>query len=481
MDITRSFVSSFAPDSGSVSDGDSLVRKGKFVKLLKDKDNTIIFGECSGSGKNPYSVSVDFINPEVPIPRCSCPSRKIPCKHAIGIMLAYVDGKAFTEAEIPEDVLSKRGKIQKKEEKAKAVADGTAEPAKAKAPKKASPAAVAKKIQAQLDGLGIADTLISTIVRDGFGAATAKTCAEIEKQAKQMGDHYLPGVQKELLDLVSILDDDDRESAYTKAYEQITRTYALIKKGKDYLAQKLANPDMARDITSEIEALLGHPWKLTELEEVGLVENNASLVQLAFAVNHNDAVKQIEEIGVWISLSDGFIGEAKNIIPLKAAKYIANTDSIQGVLCTSALCKYPGTINRRIRWEGYTLRDITAEDYKKIVSFAAPEFAPLLKYLKDQLKNPLTDKAPFALVQYKQIGWLDGELVIEDKAGQRIMLQNAGEEGWLDTISVLGMIGNSANKYSAALLRLQYIPDTGELVAAPLTLVNEKEMVKLGF
>ncbi len=481
MEITKAFIASFAPDSSSFSNGESLVRKGNFIKLCKDTENTVIFGECSGSGSKPYFVSVDFINPESPIARCSCPSRKIPCKHAIGIMIAFADGKAFAEAEIPEDIKSKREKIQKREEKQQKTAESDDSLDAPKKAKKTNAAALAKKIQSQLEGLSIAESLIITIVRDGFGGANAKTNAEIEKQARQMGDHFLPGVQQELLDLFFILSKEDREASYTQAYEQITRIYALIKKGREYLHQKLENPAMERDTKSEIEAALGHPWKLTELAEAGLAEQDARLVQLAFSVYENNAAKETVETGIWINLNDGFIGETKNIIPFKAKKHIAQQDSIMGVLYTSALYKYPGTINRRIRWEGYTLQDIRAEDYQKILEAAAPEFPPLLKQLKDQLKNPLSDKAPFSLVRFSNIGELEGDLLIEDAQGNSIVLKNADEEGWMPTVNTLRTIGSGAERYKAALLRFQYLSETGELVAAPITLINETSLIRLGF
>ena len=51
------------------------------------------WGLCEGSGANPYQVAVDIAGPAY---KCSCPSRKIPCKHALGLLFLVADGGAPT-------------------------------------------------------------------------------------------------------------------------------------------------------------------------------------------------------------------------------------------------------------------------------------------------------------------------------------------------------------------------------------------------
>jgi hypothetical protein len=49
----------------------------------------VLWGLCPGSGKNPYQTIVDLSGPAY---KCSCPSRKFPCKHALGLMLNWANG-----------------------------------------------------------------------------------------------------------------------------------------------------------------------------------------------------------------------------------------------------------------------------------------------------------------------------------------------------------------------------------------------------
>jgi hypothetical protein len=60
----------------------------------------LIWGECQGSGATPYRVVVSETDAGY---KCTCPSRKFPCKHSLALMWLRVDGKfAFATAETPE-------------------------------------------------------------------------------------------------------------------------------------------------------------------------------------------------------------------------------------------------------------------------------------------------------------------------------------------------------------------------------------------
>ncbi len=61
-------------------------------------DGPVIWGLCQGSGKTPYKTCAEV---ERQLFKCSCPSRKSPCKHALGLLLAWAEG-AFPAGSAPE-------------------------------------------------------------------------------------------------------------------------------------------------------------------------------------------------------------------------------------------------------------------------------------------------------------------------------------------------------------------------------------------
>src|SRR5215212_2847756 len=87
--LTEDLVEQVAPDSSSLQAGRGL--RKKIAKLGVSADGTWLLGECQGSAKLPYQVSVDLVNPSAPLGRCNCPSRKFPCKHALGLLYAYLE------------------------------------------------------------------------------------------------------------------------------------------------------------------------------------------------------------------------------------------------------------------------------------------------------------------------------------------------------------------------------------------------------
>ncbi|MGK4581240.1 SWIM zinc finger family protein [Kitasatospora sp. HPMI-4] len=54
-----------------------------------------LWGQCKGSGSTPYRTVVELATPAY---KCTCPSRKFPCKHALGLLLLW-SGSPETVAE----------------------------------------------------------------------------------------------------------------------------------------------------------------------------------------------------------------------------------------------------------------------------------------------------------------------------------------------------------------------------------------------
>ena len=85
---TRAQVEKFAPDDKSVKAALKLARPGPWSDT--GSTDTLVWGKCQGSGKTPYQVSVDLTGPAA---KCTCPSRKFPCKHGVALLMLWVDGQ----------------------------------------------------------------------------------------------------------------------------------------------------------------------------------------------------------------------------------------------------------------------------------------------------------------------------------------------------------------------------------------------------
>jgi hypothetical protein len=368
ISIDDAFVESAAPNAEAAKNGRGLVLKGKFLKFYQSDDQSLLFGHCQGSGKEPYLCSADFSVPHAPVYRCTCPSRQFPCKHALGLLYAFVQGKTFSPADVPEELATKREKVQQRIEKKKDEADK---------PKTVNKAALAKKIKAQLAGIDLLEKLTLDLVRLGIGNTNAKAAREIEEQAKQLGNAYLPGAQAALHDYTKLFYTDageerpsrQREAIYSEALDQLGRLHSLVKQGRAYLTKRLDDPELKPETESSIAAWLGHAWQLRELKDAGLVEANVELIQLAFNTHDDVARKEFVDTGIWMNLDSGQIQITQHFRPYKAVKFIRSDDSFFQVAQVAELCIYPGGVNPRIRWEGMLPRPVDSKDLESEWSF----------------------------------------------------------------------------------------------------------------
>ena len=181
--LTSEGVAELAPDA-------KVAAAGKKLGVLKSWENIgrspeAVWGECRGSAV--YQVRVDLSDLAV---KCSCPSRKQPCKHAIGLLYMAVEVPP-PEASPPDwvtDWLARRAARKRAERRDETV---PADPeAKEKREKKRL-----SRISAGLDAL---DLWMEDLVRGGLAAAGTKPPSFWEEQAKRMVDAQAPGVAARL-------------------------------------------------------------------------------------------------------------------------------------------------------------------------------------------------------------------------------------------------------------------------------------------
>src|SRR6516162_966645 len=364
MQIDEAYADSQAPNAAAIKNARGVVLKKKLVGLFLSPDGTLLFGDCKGSGAENYRPSADFSDPSKPVYRCTCPSRQFPCKHSLALLYAYAQGAKFAEKEVPADIAEKRSKIEQRAERKKEEGEK---------PHKVNTSALKKKIQTQLDGLDLLESLITDIMRAGLGTLNAKSARQIEEQAKQLGNAYLPGAQNALHALTGLfyrseissedeLKTSEREKVYSAALDQLNRLHSLCKQGRKYLQSRLDDPELKPETETDIAAWLGHAWQLRELKGAGLVQNNVELLQLAFN-SHDDWTRgEFVETGVWLNLQTGAVQLTRNYRPYRAAKFIREDDSCFHVTVCPELCVYPGNLNPRVRWEASEPRPATSAD-----------------------------------------------------------------------------------------------------------------------
>ena len=481
-ELDDSLIDSWAPNSKAISNGRALALKKKVTAVHCDADNEVYFGLVQGSGKNPYRPSADFVDPAKPVFRCSCPSRQIPCKHVLGLLYAITGGIQPSVADVPDDLAEKRDKALARAEKKKVKA-ATAKP------KKVNKAALAKKLDTQLAGLDLLEQLTLDLARQGLGTITDRSIQLINDQIKQLGDHYLPGAQQALRELLSyIYDHEDREIRGTEnqderlsaAVDQLARLQSLVQRGREYLQARKDDPELKPDTSSSIAAQLGHAWQLTELAANNCISNDAELIQLAFNTYDDASRGEYVDEGLWCDLQSGDIHATHNYRPYKATNYIKEEDSCFHAMKVPELAIYPGEMNKRVRWDRAEPRTIEKTDRNTIRQHGHKDILTLVKSVRAQLKSPLADKQPAALLHFKNIGIIEETIVLEDAQGDRIEICDCGKQD-RPTTSLLKHLDNKLRIDHVALLRFDHHLDSRRLRAQLLTIVSPEAIVRLGY
>ncbi len=199
MSLTTAAIENVAPDQASLKAASKLVSPAKWPERVVSADGTLIWGACQGSGANPYLVVVDLRDLGT---KCSCPSRKFPCKHALGLMLQFSESAGdFGPGDVPEWVTDWLGRRRKtataptaasgSKSLAAAQVGATEPPVNPKAEARKAAAAVKRAATTQTaitDGLAEMEGWISDQLRTGLSELLNDITARCRRIASRLVD-----------------------------------------------------------------------------------------------------------------------------------------------------------------------------------------------------------------------------------------------------------------------------------------------------
>src|SRR5262245_57339592 len=193
---TSDQVLALAPDEQVKRDG----KKHAAARYWKNLGQSAgaAWGECQGSAL--YQVRVEL---STFAPKCTCPSRKQPCKHVVGLLLLALDAKAVPQGEPPVWVaewLARRATAaEHKQEKKEKEAKQPGEPPSADQLKR-----IQRREALVAQGLDTLDLWMNDLVRNGLAAVETQPATFWERQATAMVDAQAPGVATRLRSMAGI-------------------------------------------------------------------------------------------------------------------------------------------------------------------------------------------------------------------------------------------------------------------------------------
>jgi hypothetical protein len=166
------------------------------------ENDVALWGECKGSGKEPYKVRIDLVHMGY---ACSCPSRKFPCKHCLGLMLISATSSKLTANQPPPWVaewLEKREERKSKVEKRAQTKETTPETAAARQKDAARRAEKREKL-ADI-GIESLEKWLKDFARAGLAGAQSAPASFWNDQAARMVDSQLPGAARLIREMATL-------------------------------------------------------------------------------------------------------------------------------------------------------------------------------------------------------------------------------------------------------------------------------------
>ncbi|WP_241386214.1 SWIM zinc finger family protein [Rhodococcus sp. CH91] len=159
-------------------------------------DGAVLWGLCRGRGTTPYRTAID---PNAPAFLCSCPSRKVPCKHALSLLVRWSEG-ALAAGDPPAFVVEWLS--------ARAAAATIPDPPADEPVKVPDPAAAQRRAERVAAGLEDLDRWLTDRIRHGLGSVD-HGYDTYEEIAARMVDAQAPGVASSLRTLASVVERDE--------------------------------------------------------------------------------------------------------------------------------------------------------------------------------------------------------------------------------------------------------------------------------
>lgn len=271
IEWTTDQVLALAPDGGSAQSGKGLAVPRLWETLGRREE--ALWGEFLGSGAKPYQTRIDLAEPAF---KCTCPSRKFPCKHALGLFLLYAkDCSALPDGEPPgwvaEWLEARAGRAQKKAVRA---AEGD------KPPDPEQQARRAEARQGRVDkGVEELELWLRDLVRHGLAWAQTQPVSFWTGIAARMVDAQAPGLARLVRELA--LAPAGGEGWHGRLLTRLARLHLLLQGWRRLEAlEPLVREDVRAAIgfTTAREAVLAQgevsdTW-LVAAQEVELGEDN---------------------------------------------------------------------------------------------------------------------------------------------------------------------------------------------------------------
>jgi len=398
---------------------------------------SLLWGRCQGSAREPYQVTIDLDEPSF---RCTCPSRKHPCKHGLGLLLLWAEGGGSVADDArPADFaadwvqrLAARGMGGPGGAVGGAGRGGAAVP-----DPEAQARRLAQRIETMSAGIEDFERWLLDLVRQGLATARHQPYAFWDAAAARLVDAQMPGLADRVRALPGLL--HSAGDWAERLLAELARGYLAVSawRRRDLL------PD---DVLADLRVVLGWPRRVDDVLERGeRVVDRWAVVGLA-----READTRLQSQRTW--LVGERTGRVAMILDFAAAGATLAVAEVLGSVVEAEVALYPGSEPRRGLFTGDRsvvgsagrlpdlARDLPAATGRRSAGpgRSAGGVAAALDRVAGWLAaNPFADRFPVALAGVVPV--LDGgRRMVAEPGGDALPLSGDG-----DVLTLLAVSGGA--------------------------------------
>jgi hypothetical protein len=357
---------------------------------FSDGDPPTLWGLCQGSGANPYQACVDLAEPAY---KCSCPSRKFPCKHTLGLLLLWAGGGV--DPDEPPGWVKEWHAGRAKRASTRAAAPARTGP---------SPKAQAQRAGRIAAGMEELDRWLADQVRSGLARLSGVGYQHWDAVAVRLVDAQAPGAAGMVKRLAAASGDATGERLLSELalLRLLARAYGRL-------------GELPEALAATVRGHVGVPVPADEVLAGPRVRDRWSVVGVRDELDERLTVRR-----AWLRGRD--TGRAALVLSFAAPGQALSADLVVGMALDAELCFFPGTA---------PLRALVAERH----GAGTPEppagdtiLAALRGYAEALAADPWLIRWPMLLADVVAVdagGWR-----VVDAAGVGLPLAQAAGEPW---------------------------------------------------
>ncbi len=410
LSLTSEQVLALAPDTSSAQAARGLAAPHKWLAL--NLTPQALWGECRGSGANPYQVQAALDGLAL---HCTCPSRKHPCKHSLALLLlAAHHAEQFTPAAPPDWV--RAWLAERARRAAPPAANGKP------APDPAIAAQVAAKRLAEREakvtaGLNELALWLADLVRRGLAAAQAQPPRFWDAMAARLVDAQAPGLARRVRELGSL--PASGAGWPERLTDRLGRLHLLVEAYRRL-------PDLPADLQSDVRAAVG--WTVSQEALLAAPGLRDEWQVLGRRVEDDDRLRG-QRTWLWGRRT----GQGALVLSFAAAGQPLDTSLVPGTAAAGEVVYFPSAYAQRALVKpGFTQRPFGLWPGFATLAAAAEAYGRALA------RQPWLERLPAPLAAVTPLR-LDGVWWLRDAAGQGWPVATGFEAAW----QLLGLSGGA--------------------------------------